>query len=308
MTAGGPGVPRLLPRRLAPVKVSSWNKNGAFPISRFPGYKPTGQISPSIHRREFLYHLLAKRCALERRTVPVRSPGGYSNAAGQALLAFGGFATSLYGLFANDDGSGLHWERFSDIGGGQITALAPTYNGQSVFVGTDVGNILRLDAPVTRWLQLNVNLPAGSTGKRSLTGLVSFYSTLAYATMSIGGEGYVMSLDGNNWDWNPVASNLPHDRPLNSIVASDLRSIFVSTSAYVYDTHDGGKTWTQASSGLPADITGKNELKIVRESDRVAYLYLATYGRSLWRAQLPNARDSSGGGSGGVGPLPVPSR
>jgi photosystem II stability/assembly factor-like uncharacterized protein len=241
-------------------------------------------------------------------TVPVRSPGGYSNAAGQALFAFGGTGTNLYGLFANDDGSGLHWEPFSDIGGGNIAALAPTYNGQSVFVGTDAGNILRLDAPFTQWVQLTVNLPAGSSGDPSVTGLVSFYSTLAYATMNIGGEGYVMSLDGNNWNWNSVASNLPHDRLFNSIVASDLRSIFVSTGAYVYDTHDGGKTWTQASSGLPANITGRNELKIVRESGRVAYLYLATHGRSLWRAQLPNASGSSGGGSGGVGPLPVPSR
>ena len=236
-------------------------------------------------------------------TVPVRFPGGYTNADGQALFAFGGFGTSLYGLFADDDGGGVHWEPFSGIGGGSITALAPTNNGQSVFVGTDKGNILRLDAPFTKWLQLNVNLPAGSSGDASITGLVSFYSTLAYATMRIGGEGYVMSLYGNDWNWNPVASNLPHDRPFNSIVASDLRSIFVSTNAYVYDTHDGGKTWTQASSGLPANITGKNELKIVRESGRVAYVYLATFGRSLWRAQLPNAPDS-----GGVGPIPVTSQ
>jgi len=221
-------------------------------------------------------------------TVPIRSPGGYSNASGQTLFAIGGTGTSLYGMFANDDGSNLHWEPLGRIGGGQnVTALAPTYNGQSMFVGTDAGNIFRLDAPFTGWLQLGVNLPAGAKGDRSISGLVAFFSTIAYATMNIGGSGYVMSLDGTTGVWNSVGSNLPHNLPFNSIAAADLRSIFVSTSARVYDTHDGGSTWNQASDGLPSNITVRNELHVVTEPSGTTYLYLATYGRSLWRTRLP---------------------
>jgi photosystem II stability/assembly factor-like uncharacterized protein len=143
-----------------------------------------------------------------------------------------------------------------------------------------------LDAPFTApALQLTVNLPSGATGGSAINGLAGFFSAVAYAALNIGGSGYVMAWDGASW--NAVGSNLPHNLPFTSMVAADLNTIFVAASVGVYDTHDGGKTWNQASDGLPAQFGAGNDLRIVTEPSGIAYVYLATFGRSLWRTQLP---------------------
>jgi hypothetical protein len=217
-------------------------------------------------------------------TTPVRSPG-FSNAAGQAMFAVGGIGTVLYGLFADANGDNLHWERLGGIGGQKITAVSATFNGQAVFVGTDAGNIFRFDAPYGGSpLQLGMNIPAGASGARQVSGIVAFFSGVALATVNIGGKGYVMSV--RDAVWNSVGDTLPHALPFKTIAAADLRSIFVATDKAVYDTHDAGRTWNSASDGLPAIISA-NDLQIVTEPSGATFIYLATYGRSLWRAQLP---------------------
>ena len=94
-----------------------------------------------------------------------------------------------------------------------------------------------------------------------------------------------MAWDGTSC--NAVGSNLTHSLPFSSIAAADLDTIYVATSAGVYDTHDSWKTWNQASGGLPGHFASGSDLRIVTEPSGVRYLYLATFGRSLWRTQLP---------------------
>jgi hypothetical protein len=223
------------------------------------------------------------------QTAIVRFPGGHANAHGQTMFGAGGMGTQVYGLFANDDGSDLHWEPLGQIGGGQnVSVISSDYNGRSLFVGTDQGNIYRLDAPYTQTaLQLSINAPSEVTGNGAITGLAGFFSTLAYATVNYGGSdgnGYVMFWNGQSW--NSVGSNLPHDLPFFSIAARDINNVFVGSEVGVYDTHDGGNTWNQASNGLP-NIVNVGELRIVTEPSGTTYLYLATFGRSLWRTPLP---------------------
>jgi hypothetical protein len=218
-------------------------------------------------------------------TAPVRSPA-FTNAAGQAMYAVGGSATDVYGLFADDNGDNLHWERLGGIGGGQrISAVSPTFNGQAIFVGSDAGNIFRFDAPYGQSpLQLGMSIPAGASGPRQVSGLAAFFSGVAFATVNIGGRGYFMSVKDDVW--SSVGSALPHARPFKTIAAPDLRSIFVATDTAVYDTHDTGTTWNDASDGLPSVITA-NDLQVATEPGGGTFLYLASFGRSLWRAQLP---------------------
>src|SRR5215475_7570968 len=67
---------------------------------------------------------------------------------GQLILAVGGTGTSVYGMFGDRDGNNLQWKPLGQIGSGlKISAVSPTVDGRSVFVGTDQGNIYRLDAP-----------------------------------------------------------------------------------------------------------------------------------------------------------------
>ncbi|MFM0008529.1 hypothetical protein PQR57_47560 [Paraburkholderia dipogonis] len=214
----------------------------------------------------------------------VRHPGGYQNGSGQSIYAAGGIGNQVYGLFADDDGSNVNWEPIGQIGGSQnVTAISPTYNGQSVFVGSDQGNIYRLDAPYTgSALQLTIDTPSGAKGSSQISGLAAFYSSIAYATMNYGNTGYVMVWNGATWE--AVSGNPPNNLPFSSIAAEDINNVFVSTSGPVYDTHDGGSTWNLATIGLPI-ITQANELRVVTDPNGT-YLYLATFGRSLWRAKL----------------------
>jgi hypothetical protein len=218
-------------------------------------------------------------------TEEVRNPGGYQNASGQTLYAVGGTGTSIYGIFAGDDGGNLHWEPLGQIGGGQnVSALSPTFNGQSIFVGTDKGNIYRLDAPFTGpAVQLSVNPPSGASGGRVVSGLAGFFSSIAYATINFGNNGHVLFWNGTSWD--AVSGNPPNNLKFSSIQAPDISNLYVSTQAAVYDSHDGGATWNRASDGLPA-MAQASELRIVTEPAGT-YLYLVSYGRSLWRTTIP---------------------
>ena len=202
------------------------------------------------------------------------------------MFAVGGTGTNLYGLFADGNGDHLHWERLGSIGGGQrISAVSATFNGGTVFVGSDAGNIFQFDAPYGQSpLQLGINIPVGATGNRQVSGLSAFFVGVAFATINIGVQGYVMSLtDGV---WNSVGNSLPHSLPFKAMAAADLQSLFVATDTAMYDSHDAGITWSDASDGLPNVITA-NDLQVVTEPNGSTFLYLATYGRSLWRAQLP---------------------
>jgi PQQ-like domain len=208
----------------------------------------------------------------------------YQNPPGQTMYAAGGIGNQVYGLFGNDDGGNLNWEVIGQIGGSQnVTTAAPTYNGGSVFVGSDQGNIYRLDAPYTgSAVQLTVNTPSGASGGASITALAGFFSTLAYCSVNYGSNGYVMFWNGATWD--AVSGNLPNNLPFTSLAGTDINDLYVSTSGPVYDTHDAGSTWNVASNGLPT-ITQASELRVVADPSGT-YLYLASYGRSLWKARL----------------------
>lgn len=217
----------------------------------------------------------------------VRSPGGYLNASGEPLIAVNGFQQGLFGLFSLPDGSDMHWESLGTIGGPQgITAVGPTANGSSVFVGTDRGNIYRFDAPYTgAALQLTVNSPEPGIG--SVSGLFAFFSSVAWATFNINGHGYAMFWGNFSWDVTG-GGTLPITLPFNSIAARDLNTIFVASSAAVYDTRNAGAGWSLSNVGLPTNITHNPQLYyLVPSSSSSSFLYLFTWGRSLWRTTVP---------------------
>ena len=88
----------------------------------------------------------------------VRTPGGFVNGSGEPMIAVDGDGTSLFGLFSMPDGSDLNWEPIGQIRGSEsITAVGPTFNGSSVFVGTNAGNIYR-SMPLTPAPRCNFRL------------------------------------------------------------------------------------------------------------------------------------------------------
>jgi hypothetical protein len=217
----------------------------------------------------------------------VRAPGGFLNATGEPMIAVDGDAQSLFGLFSMPDGSDMHWEQIGQLGGTEtITAVAPTFNGSSTFVGTNAGNIFLFSAPYTSpALQLSVTPPEAASGR--VSGLFAFFSTVAWASYNVGNDGYVMFFNGLSWNASGYGV-LPNNLPFNSITARDLNTIFVSSTAAVYDSRDAGNTWNIANIGLPVNNTHLPLLYYLPVSPTgPGQLYLSTYGRSLWVTPVP---------------------
>ncbi len=233
-----------------------------------------------------------------------------SNATGQCMFAVSEmfvFPTGdgVYGLFGNlDMTTGMHWELLNSGPAlwADVTAIAASYDGNSIFIGNDIGNMWRLDSPAacpvqpsTVWCvtQFPVAVPASCLGFCPVTGLYAFNRNLAYAAYGA----HFMQFAGISWVELGQA-DLPHDREFLSLVATDPSRIYLASSAGVFDTTNGGANWMNASVGLPALIPGvpgfqppsfygsHDYLQLVSAQGDTR-LYLESFGRSLWRTFMP---------------------
>lgn len=256
---------------------------------------------------------------------PVRYPGRVVNSSGQKMIAAGVInfnplspeSEAVYGLFGNDDGSSIHWEPFS-FGGTlwtDVTAIAPTYDGGSIFLGTGDGRILRLDSGTSSTpfsgpaINLTVNVPASCAPSCPVTGLYAFNfiqndpnTTITPPGLAYAAYGpHFMAYFGTSWD-ELGQTDLPHVQNFLSILAADPTRIYLASSAGVFDTSNGGGSWSSASVGLPAFIAGEPGFQLPTPGNLASHdylqlafdsqllstrLYLASYGRSVWRTYRP---------------------
>ena len=240
---------------------------------------------------------------------------GVTNSAGQCMFAGAeiyvyGQGDGVYGLFASlgglAPGDPGHWELLNSgpaLWNG-VTAIAPTYDGTTIFVGNGLGQIYRVDPYATApcagfeagWCATltSVTVPADCASSCPVTGLYAFNQNQAYATY---GHHFMV---WNGVQWMESDSGLPNQRNFLALTASDPTRVYIASSAGVFDTSDGGNTWSSASTGLPAMIPGAtgfgppsfagshDYLQLVSRGktsiggDLETHLYLASYGRSLW--------------------------
>jgi hypothetical protein len=205
----------------------------------------------------------------------------------------------VFGLFANDDGTGLNWEELACLPGQTITALS-SYDGNNIFFGTDHGNIYLIQYisnscvlcfSVFQVTQLPITQPPSVQGNEAITAILEVLPGIAFAALQVGGQGYVLEWQQQPQTWEVVGGGfLPNDVPFTALESSPgvllLPTLFAATGTRVYDTHDLGNFWAVASDGLPM-VTHGVDLHSVVQPDGTKYLYLATFGRSLWRAVLP---------------------
>jgi hypothetical protein len=100
---------------------------------------------------------------------------------------------------------------------------------------------------------------------------------------------YVVRLDGLKWTPTP-GTGLPGTAlyALEAVVVPGTnlpRALFVATDDRVYVSRNDGVTWQQASQGLPRN-PHCSDLRFVPAGRGIGNLYLSTYGRSVWVAQL----------------------
>jgi hypothetical protein len=209
----------------------------------------------------------------------IRRPS-YTNGAGQFMYVVMGDTTNVCGLFGNTDGSGLHWENLASIGAGENVNAVSSFNGNVVFVGTDHGNICQLTAPYDgsgTCVNFNIDYPGGGNPP-AINGIAEIFSSIAFAAAG----NYILQFTGQNWQ---PAGSLPSSLNFVGVDGPGLTSIFAANASQVFVTHDLGTTWQSASDGLPA-VANSKELHYVVQPDGNAYMYLATYGWSVFRAQL----------------------
>jgi hypothetical protein len=209
----------------------------------------------------------------------VRAPN-FLNGAGQLMYAVAGLNQNVYGLFANDDGSDPHWELLGTVSVPDNVTSVSSFNGSTVFVGTDQLHIFELDAPFPAVAtSLQINNPANGSAK--VTSIVEFTPGIGFATLN---SGFVLGWLGQTWNAFGGGA-LPSSQPFNAVAVPDLGHLVAITPTSVYTSHDLGKTWATANIGLPKIPQGA-DLDFVVQPDGTPYLYMATYGWSAWRTRL----------------------
>jgi hypothetical protein len=156
---------------------------------------------------------------------------------------------------------------------------------------------MALDTAQGTWLPQPMDkLPSPGSGAPPHIGCVFYRITTlgegtAFALLNGTSLGfnYVYKLDGSGWKLCPAAG-LPTTQPFYGIdgyFQEERTFVVISTDDRVYLSDDGGNNWVQASGGLPRRPHCA-ELRVFINSDE-SWLYLSTFGRSVWRARLGQA-------------------
>jgi photosystem II stability/assembly factor-like uncharacterized protein len=82
--------------------------------------------------------------------------------------------------------------------------------------------------------------------------------------------------------WTDITGNLPQ-APVNVVTLAGAAPV-VGTDLGAFMTTDGGATWLRVGRGLPrAPVM---DIRYHRPTNR---LYAATFGRGMWKVQLPGS-------------------
>jgi hypothetical protein len=251
-----------------PLRAAKWNGRGF------------EQDAPVLHSGTDI-----KKPVVEKVTFPIRH-----NADGELMLAVAESFSYIFGVFRDTGRTSLHLEFLDGIPYfGTLTALA-SYDGRAVFVGTDVGRIFLLEE--TRSVrELTVSVLQNANGDRGsvITRIVALADGTAYALLNASQKNYILGWNGQQWSVVNVArTRLPDTQAFTALEADHTTqppTLFAATDNRVFESNNGGITWVAAPLGLPVR-PHCTDLRFAQQSDGGHYMYLATYGRSVWRARL----------------------
>ena len=198
---------------------------------------------------------------------------------GRLLYACAGATTGVvYGLFADADGSNAAFRSIANVGP-SITAVA-SLSGAEILIGCSDGRILAVDSMSGLWTE------QPQDGSSPASGSVSRFEVLSRDRAYGLKGGVLLQFNGQRW------TALPADQEwVVFTVELTTGRLFAASTIDVFSSADGGKTWTDASRGLPA-CAYCTDLRIGADADGGSTLYLTTYGRSAWRAAITLPPDS----------------
>jgi hypothetical protein len=171
---------------------------------------------------------------------------------------------------------------------GTITtvAVAPS-NKNTIYIGTDDGNVWATQNAGASYTRIDASLP-----KLWVTGVAvdPGNDAIAYATFS-GFRvdqplAHVFRTTDHGATWSDISGDLP-DAPVNAIIIDPRQSstLYVGSDVGAFVSTDLGASWAPLGTGLPdAPIS---DLKFLPGPP--ATLYAATYGRSIYSIDVPDA-------------------
>ena len=220
----------------------------------------------------------------------IRTPR-FTNSFGELLHAIGIHESFVYGAFGEPGAFLWRLLKIVDIARDDFLSTVGSRFGTLAFLGSNQGRMFVLGTRTSSIQELSVENPEpDKTG--SVTKIVALDEARAYAIYNAS-RGYVLQFTGLGW--LPLGANpevprglgLPDERltALEVDGSTFPPTLFVACDRHAYISRDGGDTWKFATKGLPANAHCR-DLRLAEEPTGARFLYLGTYGRSVWKASL----------------------
>jgi len=166
---------------------------------------------------------------------------------------------------------------------GTVTTVAAGKNNPlMLYAGTDDGRLWHTSTGGSPWtLATDPDLP-----NRWVTRVAVDPQNAAVAYVSFSGfrnadaTPYVLKTVDGGVSWTDVTGNLPQ-APVNALALAGT-SLVASTDMGVFLTTDAGATWLRVGRGLP-----RVPVLDIRYHQPTNRIYAATFGRGMWRVELP---------------------
>ena len=171
-------------------------------------------------------------------------------------------------------------------------------NGNTIYLGTDDGNVWVSRNRGEGWAQIDSSLP-----NRWVTRVTGDPKNDAIAYVSFSGfrngesAANLYRTDNYGQSWTNISNGLPNS-PVSDILIDPTYSatLYASNDYAVYVSYNTGASWQILGSGLP--VTLASDLKIVEEGSELI-LHAGTYGRAIYSVRL---NDVQRGGDGTTTP------
>ncbi len=245
---------------------------------------------------------------------PVKSPE-FRNELGQLIVAFvSPNDNKVYAVYTDDEASvQYHLGLIGNVPLGETITALGSFNGSSLHLSA-AGKMYVMDVKNGSIKNLPVEIPKKDPDSivtpGSVNRIVFFNAEQAYAIMNgstetikvfspglgsksiIKTSSYILQLDGSGTKWlvtpgfglpNELMYGLEAVQVPNSRFA---RALFVSTDDKIFISREDSTTWQEASAGLPRNPHCGDLRGVSFNGSSEAWLYLGTFGRSMWRAQL----------------------
>ena len=220
----------------------------------------------------------------------------------------------VFALFTDDEQNvAYHWGFIGTIPQGEAVSALASFNGSTIHIGA-AGKMYAMDVKTGKTKNLPIDIPKTDPDSKlapgSINRIVHFSEVDAFAIMNGSTEtievfnpfthnksvvltsSFILRLveNGSKWIVTP-GYGLPKEYMygLESVQLPNSRfprALFVTTDRNVYISREDSTTWQLASQNLPVTPHCGDVRFVSFAGSSEAWLYLGTFGRSMWGAKL----------------------